>query len=71
MMTRHARNLGEGGVIIGTARWIKSAARFSFWRCRSGAPLNRALIHLSPKLTWVFPRFSWESVVAGIDDAGP
>jgi hypothetical protein len=29
-MTRHARNLGEGGVVIGTARWIKSAARFFF-----------------------------------------
>jgi len=32
---------------------------------------NRALIHLGTKLTWVLPRFGWEGVVAGIDDAGP
>jgi hypothetical protein len=42
-----------------------------FWRCLGEAAPNRALIHLGAKLTWARPRFRWEAVVAGVDDAGP
>jgi hypothetical protein len=58
-------------VILGTRAVDRICRAVLFWRFRSGAALNRALIHLGAKLTWVLARFIREGVVAGIDDAGP